>query len=37
MADVFNLQSLLDAEVDRIVTTDRDFEKYEGRPDVEVL
>jgi len=37
MADVLILQSFLDAEVDRIVTTDRDFERYEGGPDVEVL
>lgn len=37
MADVLILQRFLDAEVDCIVTTDRDLEQYEGGPDVEVL
>jgi predicted nucleic acid-binding protein len=37
MADVLILQGFLEAEVDHVVTTDRDFAKYEGGLDVEVL
>ncbi|MEF8797655.1 MAG: PIN domain-containing protein [Salinivenus sp.] len=37
MADALILQAFLEEDVTHIVTTDRDFEAYEGEPTVEVI